>query len=70
MKMMEELRGVSGFDPDREDVESVFSLEEEPSPATVLALWQDDSEDSFDEEVQGLYRVSPDTKPTHPVPLV
>lgn len=45
-----------GCDPNQKDVESVFSLKEEPIPKTLLALKVDDSSN---DEAQSFYKVSP-----------
>lgn len=35
-----------GFDPDKDDVESIFSLDDEPSPGTLIALKIEEDEEA------------------------
>lgn len=49
------------FDPDKDDVEFIFSLDDEPNIATLIALKI--------EKAQDIFKVSPAEQPRHLIPL-
>lgn len=55
-----------GYDPNEEDVEFVFFLDEEPNSKTLMAS---KVEESSDDEAYGFYKVSPASQPNHLIPL-
>lgn len=55
-----------GFDLDEDEVESIFSLDDEPNQETLIAL---NIEDSSKDELQDLFKISPTKQPSNPIPL-
>jgi hypothetical protein len=65
LKLIDFLAQNTKFNPDDDEVESLFSLTDEITPDTIAAV----ADESSDYEIYELYQAQPTTSPSHPIPL-
>nr|TKR90937.1 hypothetical protein D5086_0000228410 [Populus alba] len=65
LKLIDFLAQNTKFNPDNDEVESLFSLTDEITPDTIAAV----ADESSDDEIYELYQAQPTIPPSHPLPL-
>jgi hypothetical protein len=65
LKLIDFLAQTTKFNPDDDEVESLFSLTDEITPDTIAAV----ADESSDDEIYELYQAQPTLTPSHPIPL-
>jgi hypothetical protein len=65
LKLIDFLVQNTKFNPDDDEVESLFSLTDEITPDTIAAV----ADESSDDEIYELYQAQPTISPSHPIPL-
>ena len=65
MKLIDFLAHNTKFNPDDDEVESLFSLMDEITLDTIAAMVHE----SFDDKIYELYQAQPTIPPSHPIPL-
>jgi len=65
LKLIDFLAQNTKFNPDDDEVESLFSLTDEIIPNIIAAV----ADESSDDEIYELYQAQPTISPSHPIPL-
>jgi hypothetical protein len=65
LKLIDFLAQNTQFNPDDDEVESLFSLTDEITLDTIAAV----ADESSDDEIYELYQAQPTISPSHPIPL-